>query len=532
MHRWSVACGDIPFAAGSRANARDRRPVAFSIAAVAMARLFVVVGRRAAPASCGRPPVVAVAALVVALGGAASAPAVRAEDPVVVDVTGPLSGKVGDRVSYEVELVNRSGRNLEKLRIIDYFDAGFHHEASVSPIEQKGTIDLAAGTARRLTLEFLLDEPGRQCHRVEIIDQNHQLVGKATECILVLPAPAGTAPPPSATPAPTAAPAAAPTAAPTAAPIAAPPTAPAVTLPPAAALPSAAPLPAGATFPPAVTGPQAVPLPPPATSVLPASPALASPTTPIAPALSLGLSGPAEVASGATASYVATVRNTGSTPTSPTKLDITWDDAFSPQEASDGYALVGQSVTWTLPSLAPGGELRRQINLRPQATAGGYRGSARGCVKAILTDTSGGEMVADESCALIRSVTPPARTPREAGLRVSLADLDDPVGPGGGTTVVCTVTNEGTAPTGKLAVVVAIPDQARFLGDPVPSRVRIEGRSVTFDAVGSIPPGGHATFEVTYRLPTNGIGQAIATVTGDDLQGAAEAACTTSFLGP
>ncbi|NBV47076.1 MAG: hypothetical protein EBR86_15935, partial [Planctomycetia bacterium] len=135
-----------------------------------------------------------VAALVV-IGGAGAgflAPA-RAEDPVVVDITGPLSGKVGDRVSYEVELVNRSGRNLEKLRIIDYFDAGFHHEASVSPIEQKGTIDLAAGTARRLTLEFLLDEPGRQCHRVEIIDQNHQLVGKATECILVLPAPVGAA---------------------------------------------------------------------------------------------------------------------------------------------------------------------------------------------------------------------------------------------------------------------------------------------------------------------------------------------------
>ncbi|NBV47384.1 MAG: hypothetical protein EBR86_17545, partial [Planctomycetia bacterium] len=157
---------------------------------------------------------------------------------------------------------------------------------------------------------------------------------------------------------------------------------------------------------------------------------------------------------------------------------------------------------------------------------------SRGCVKALLTDTTGGEMVADESCAVIRSVTPPARTPREAGLRVSLADLDDPVAPGGATTVVCTVINEGTAPTGKLAVVVAIPDQARFIGDPVPSRVRIEGRSVTFDAVGSIPPGGHATFEVSYRLPVNGIGQAVATVSGDEIQGSTGADCKTSFLGP
>jgi hypothetical protein len=88
----------------------------------------------------------------------------RAEDPVAVLITGPLAAKVGERVTFEVEIVNRSGRPLEKLRIVDYFDKGFHHEASVSPIEQKGTIDLAAGTSRRLTLDFLLDEPGRQCH--------------------------------------------------------------------------------------------------------------------------------------------------------------------------------------------------------------------------------------------------------------------------------------------------------------------------------------------------------------------------------
>jgi hypothetical protein len=190
----------------------------------------------------------------------------RGEDPVVVDVTGPLSGKVGDKVAYEVELVNRSGRNLEKLRIIDYFDAGFHHEASASPIEQKGTIDLAAGTSKRLTLEFLLDEPGRQCHRVEIIDQNHQLMGKATECILVLPAPG--------------------------APVAA----------PGAATPTPAP-PAALAPPPMVTPPPVVvppPLAPPAASVV--APPLPRPTEPIAPALSLGLTGPAEATVGGSAS--------------------------------------------------------------------------------------------------------------------------------------------------------------------------------------------------------------------------------------
>jgi hypothetical protein len=106
---------------------------------------------------------VAVAAVLVC------AAAARAEDPVLVSITGPLVGRVGERTSFEVELVNRSGKPLQGLRVIDYFDKGFHHEASTSPIEQKGTIDLMPGTARRLTLDFLLDEPGRQCHRVEIL---------------------------------------------------------------------------------------------------------------------------------------------------------------------------------------------------------------------------------------------------------------------------------------------------------------------------------------------------------------------------
>jgi hypothetical protein len=145
---------------------------------------------------------VAVAAVIM------SAAAARADDPVLVSITGPLVGRVGERATFEVELVNRSGRPLQNLRVIDYFDKGFHHEASTSPIEQKGTIDLMPGTARRLTLDFLLDEPGRQCHRVEILDPSHVYVGAATHCVEVQPAAANAAAPryatpPVATPAPT-----------------------------------------------------------------------------------------------------------------------------------------------------------------------------------------------------------------------------------------------------------------------------------------------------------------------------------------
>jgi len=503
----------------------------------------------------GRAAAGALAALLVA---ALAAPA-GAEDPVAVLITGPLAAKVGDRVSFEVELVNRSGKPLEKLRVVDYFDKGFHHEASASPIEQKGTVDLAAGTSRRLTLDFLLDEPGRQCHRVEILDQSHTFVGGATSCVQV----SGTAlPSAAAAPAPAAAPAAvAPVEPPAAtypptkypgttyppAPIT-PPTPALPTVPPAgaASAPLVPPLPAAVAVPPPLP---AVPAPPVASpepavasaavaplagSALAATSSVAASTPPpVAPSLELDLVGPAETTTGLVSEFVATVRNTGPVASGATSLEFSWEDAFTPLEASEGYKLASSKVVWDLPSIEPGGQLRRQINLRAQPTAG-YRdpATARSCVRAVLGGTVGGMMVADESCVLIRSNAPRPRSARESGVRVTLADCDDPVLVGQPTTLICTVVNGGAAASGKLDLTVILPERAALVGEPSPSRVRIDGANVSFDAIPSIPPGGQATFELAYRLSGSGSGKATAIVTGAELEGSLESACQTTFLAP
>ncbi|MCX7431825.1 MAG: hypothetical protein NTY17_12630 [Planctomycetia bacterium] len=469
------------------------------------------------------------------------AAAARAEDPVAVLVTGPLSATVGDRVAFEVELVNRSGRPLEKLRVVDYFDKGFHHEASASPIEQKGTIDLAAGTSRRLTLDFLLDEPGRQCHRVEILDQSHTFVGGATSCVQVAASPVAAATPLAAplptTPAPVNAypsttyptmPATPPSTSPApfvmAAPLATAPLAAATLTPPPVASP-----PLG--MPPvAMPMPTAQPLAPPpalpASSGLPASTAL-----PATPSLELDMVGPAEVLPGSVSEFVATVRNTGSVASGATTLEFGWDDAFTPLEASEGYKLASSRVSWDLPSLEPGGQLRRQINLRAQP-AGAVTPSSRSCVRGVLSGAVGGVMVADESCVLIRSNTPRLRTPREAGLRVTLADCDDPVVVGHSTTLICTVVNTGAMSTGRLDLTVVLPERATLVGDPSPSRVRIDGANVSFDSIPSIPPGGQATMELAYRIPGSGTAKATAILTGTELDGSTDSNCQTTFLAP
>ena len=427
---------------------------------------------------------------------------VRAEEPVLVSITGPLVGRVGDRVSFEVELVNRSGQPLQKLRVIDYFDAGFHHEASTSPIEQRGTIDLAPGTARRLTLDFLLDEPGRQCHRVAILDQAQRNLGGAQHCVEVAPNPTFVPPP------------------------AAPPST--VNVPP----------PAATTLPPVATTPP--PLVPPAAVAAVVAPPAAAATVPLAaagaPAVELDLTGPAEVVGGEVVRYVAIIKNNGTAASAPARLEFSWDTHLSPLEASDGYELAGSKVSWTIPAIEPKGAQERQINLRAEPPVGAFRDSppTRSCVRAVLAGLSGGSMLADDSCVGITSNTPRPRlrTPSEAGLRLSLADLDDPVGSGDATTLVCTVSNGGTLPSGTLDVVVLLPEGARMVGDPIPSRVRVESSRVSFGSVTSIPPGGRQAFEVSYRLPAAGTGKASAIVTGSELEGSLERTCQTMFLEP
>jgi len=432
---------------------------------------------------------------------------VRAEDPVAVLVTGPLTATSGERVSFEVEIVNRSGTPQQRLRVIDYFDKGFKHEASTSPIEQKGTVDLAAGTSKRITLDFIAAEPGRQCHRVEILNPTGIFVGGATACVEVTqPASAFQRAPPPTTPSPSASTFGSSSATPT------------------VPLPSASPT---------APSPQAVAPPAP---VIVTPPAPTAPAVSVTPSLELGLKGPSEVDEGAVAEFVATVRNTGAVASSPGSLEFSWDTAFAPLEASDGYKLSNGKVAWSLPAIGPGEQLRRQVNLRAATASmsfGRLAGPAsRPCVRSTLAGTGGGVIVADESCVLVRSRRPVARSAREAGLRVSLADCDDPVRVGAGTLLVCTVANEGTSPIGGLDVSIMLPEQALVVGDPVPSRTRIDRSTITFESLPSLAPGSRSTFQVAYRMPVAGSWRATATVSSPEIDGRVEASCSTSMIAP
>jgi len=467
----------------------------------------------------------------VAMGICLHTTVTHAEDSVGVLVTGPLAATVGEKLSFEVELVNRAGAALSGLRIVDYFDAGFRHEASESPIEQKGTIDLATGTSRRLTLEFIAAAPGRQCHRVEILDTAHQFVGGATACVEV-------SAPPDAT-ASTAPPSAPPTAA--ASPPAAGLTPPSVMVPPLASG-----TPAAVTTPPSVETPAAAtpPATPPASSppATPAPPGLLSPSptasagSPAAgpPALEMEITGPTERKPGGLVEFITTVHNTGQVTSTGGTLELSWDRGFIAAEASDGYVMGTDKVSWDIPDVDPGGKLRRQINLRLPASPPASQGfrQPRMCIRGVLSGVVGGVLVADECCVAVTADESPRKTMVDAGLHLSLADCDDPIQVGSSTTLICTIRNDGASPSGLLNAMIMLPEQARLVGDPTPSRVRIDGRTVSFDGIPSLAPGAMTTLELAFRMPTAGRWKSEAILTGDDLDGSLAAVAETTALSP
>jgi hypothetical protein len=209
-----------------------------------------------------------------------------------------------------------------------------------------------------------------------------------------------------------------------------------------------------------------------------------------------------------------------------------WDSFLTPLEASDGYVLDQNKATWSIPPVAINESIRRQINVRGVIRAGEEVSSsgARACVRTVLSDLPGGAMVADEKCVVVKSGAPRFQSPAEAGLCLNLADLDDPVRSGGGTTLICTVLNRGDKPSGTLKLVIQLPEHARLVGNPMPSRVRIDGSEITFDGIHSLAAGGRSTFELIYRLPAGESGEAKASLGGENLDGKLEAACKTTFL--
>jgi hypothetical protein len=243
----------------------------------------------------------------------------------------------------------------------------------------------------------------------------------------------------------------------------------------------------------------------------------------------LELAGPTEAVAGTPGTYKATIRNLGTAPTPAGTVKISWDNGLAPLQASEGFSLVGSSFSWNLPAIPAGGFAERDLVLQAEAPATMYSDAPpiNARINAELS-LGAGIAAADQRTVAIRSTTPRPR-PRsiaDSGIRLALADLDDPVRVGDATTLVCTIVNAGPTPSGLLDVVIDLPRGARPAGN---YRARIENGRVLFDPL-EVPPGGQKMVEVSYIVSEPGRYTASAGATSGTLTGSLARECETEFL--
>lgn len=107
---------------------------------------------------------------------------------------------VGEPVTFEITVTNRSNLPAAGLVISDRFDPGLTHEAAASPIE-KELGPLAGGQSATIGVTFRVTQPGRLCNHVEVRGESG-IRGAADGCVTAVtpqsePSPAAAIPPPT-----------------------------------------------------------------------------------------------------------------------------------------------------------------------------------------------------------------------------------------------------------------------------------------------------------------------------------------------
>ena len=240
--------------------------------------------------------------------------------------------------------------------------------------------------------------------------------------------------------------------------------------------------------------------PPPAT--IPAEPR--PPTPPSRARLQVRKTGPATRVVGNMALFTIEVTNAGQAPLTSVKVVDNYDTTLDPQQASDGYEIVGQDLVWREASLAPGETARFEINCRcTQATD-------RACNRVTVT-ADGGARADDEFCLKID--LPPA------GLTMTLSDLNDPIESGKQLTYEIRLRNQGQSPDTNITVEVRLPVEFTpvAIGTSGPTRQTIQGQTIRFAPVAKIGAGEILTYRVRVQANKPGMVRVVASVRSDSL---------------
>lgn len=100
-----------------------------------------------------------------------------------VRMEGPKQARVGDTVTFQIELTNTGATPLSRIVIRDRLPTGLRHATQTGGlIERVLDAPLAPGQSQTIALELIVDQPGQLCHTLEAVaDTIH--TASATACV-------------------------------------------------------------------------------------------------------------------------------------------------------------------------------------------------------------------------------------------------------------------------------------------------------------------------------------------------------------
>jgi uncharacterized repeat protein (TIGR01451 family) len=233
------------------------------------------------------------------------------------------------------------------------------------------------------------------------------------------------------------------------------------------------------------------------------------------PVLAIAMTGPEKGFIGQQVAYEITVTNKGDGVAKNVVLtDMMPKDAKMVVVSEGGRADNAGRVSWNYPELAPG-ESKKVAVVVTYDQAGKLETGA--AVSAVCAD----QKIAQASTALTGI---PA-------ILLEVQDTPDPVRVGDQTTYTIEVTNQGTAAGTNIKLVCTMEDPMDFISASGQTKEKVDGKTITFGTIPSLPPKTKLTYKVTVKAKSPADVRFKTSMTSDQLGRPVEETEATNFYG-
>ncbi|MCZ2343305.1 MAG: DUF11 domain-containing protein [Bacteroidales bacterium] len=220
--------------------------------------------------------------------------------------------------------------------------------------------------------------------------------------------------------------------------------------------------------------------------------------------MTVSVSGPEQVILGQTGTWDVVVVNTGETPLMGVSARATLPRSLTAKSTSTGNSLA-DVVTWTVGTLAPGERKTLRMTAVAEQTA-----EAGTITVAASSEGANGLRATGQTSVAVHG---------QPALTLQLVDPVREVPAGRRGTVKLTVRNRGNGPAKRVEVALTVTDELTLHGGRGPSgeSPRVDGPTVTFPMVETIPPGGTVDFLVDVEATKSGSARLKAEARADHL---------------